>query len=663
LPVFVPKFRIDLWIHLALFAATFTVYFQTSTFDFVNYDDPDYVTHNAHVRGGITADGLLWALTSGDATNWFPVTRISHMLDAELFGLRAGWHHLANVLFHALAAMLLFAFLQRATHARWPSAFVAMLFALHPLHTESVAWVAERKDVLCALFWFLALWAYVRYTERPGLARYSIVLFAFGLGLMAKPMIVTLPFLLLLLDFWPLRRGPATKKADERKQSRLRPGKLSILLEKLPFFALSAAAAVTTIVVQKGSGAVEALATVPIALRLQNACVTYVLYLAKTLWPTGLAVFCPYPAEVPAWQPLLAGLAILAISGLVWAGYRRFPYLAVGWLWYLGTLVPVIGLVQVGSQSRADRYMYVPMVGPALMLAWGAVDVIRRWPRAKVPIAALAVAGCACCVPLTWTQLGYWRNSELLYDHALAVTSGNSLAEHNLGSYLLDIPGRLPDAIRHLQAALRITPDSASAHSDLGTALAKSGKPAEAIPEYQAALRLNPDSAIVHNNLANALQEASRLPEAIAEYQLALRFDPNYGDARQNLAIALRAPAPDSAEAHYSAGVDLSHAGRLTEATTQFEAALRMRPDFAEAQNNLGVTLTQIPGRESEALAHFQAAVKAKPDYSDARFNLGVALSQIPGRMPEAIAQLEAAYRLNPDPELRQTLDRLRSAR
>jgi tetratricopeptide (TPR) repeat protein len=636
-----PTPRIDLWIYLALFAATLLVYLQARTFDFVNYDDPEYVTQNSHVRAGITPEGLGWAFTSGDAANWFPATRISHMLDVQLFGLDSGWHHVTNILLHALAAMLLFAFLHLATQARWPSAFVALIFAVHPLHVESVAWVAERKDVLCAVFWFLALWAYVRYTARPDRGRYLLLLAAFGLGLMSKPMIVTLPFVLLLLDFWPLRRPPA-------------------LREKLPLFALSAASAIVTVVVQKSSGAVEALATVPLGLRIENAFVAYILYIAKTFWPSGLAAFYPYPVSLPAWQPVLAGVAILGVSAAILASFRKFPYLAVGWLWFLGTLVPVIGLVQVGSQSRADRYMYVPIVGLAIMLAWGAVDLLRKWPGVRVPIVALAAAGCAVCVPLTWAQAGYWKNSETLFAHDLAVTTDNSLAEHNLGSYLLDVPGRLPDAVRHLQTAARITPDSASIRSDLATALAKSGRPAEAIPEYQTALRISPDSAIIHNNLGNALQQTGHPSEAIAEYQAALRIEPTYADARKNLDIAHHAPAADSAEAHYNTAMDLSHAGRLTEAVTEFEAALRLRPDYAEAQNNLGVALTQIPDRTSEALRHFQAAVKLNPNYADARFNLGVALSQLPGRMPEAIAQLEAAYRLHPDPELRQTLDRLR---
>ena len=633
--------RIDLWIYLGLVAATFLVYFEARTFDFVNYDDPEYVTNNPHVREGLTWDGLGWALTSGEAANWFPVTRISHMLDVQFFGLDGGWHHLTNVVLHAAAAVFLFAFLRRATGARWPSAFVALIFALHPMHVESVAWVAERKDVLCALFWFVTLWAYVRYTERPGLARYLLVLAAFCLGLMSKPMIVTLPFVLVLLDLWPLRRAFS-------------------LREKLPLFALSAASAIATIVVQGSSGAVESLYTVPLALRIENALVSYVSYIVTMFWPRGLAVFYPFPVAMAAWQPVVAALAIACVSGLVWAGYRKYPYLAAGWFSYLGTLVPVIGLVQVGSQSHADRYMYVPMVGLLIMLAWGAADALRKFPAARMAIAGVA---CAVCVPLTWVQAGYWKNSETLFERALAVTTGNSLAEHNLGSYLLDAPGRLPEALGHLEAAVRITPDSASIHSDLGTALAKSHRPVEAIVEYQSALRLKPDSAVVHNNLGNALLETGRVAEAVAEYRLALGLNPDYADARNNLAVALRAGAPESAEAHHNMGVDLMRAGRVAEAAAQFEAALQLRADYAEAHTDLGVALTQIPARATEALAHFQAAVKLNPGLADARFNLGVALSQIPGRMPEAIAQLEAAYRLRPDPELRATIDRLRAGR
>ncbi len=632
--------RSDLWICLAILAATVAVYSQVRTFDFVNYDDPDYVTANPHVREGLTPGGLKWAFTSGDAANWFPVTRISHMLDVQMFGMDSGWQHEISVWIHALAALLLFAFLKLATGDRWPSAFAAMVFALHPMHVESVAWISERKDVLCAFFWFLTLWIWVRYVRVPSPSRYLLALGAFCLGLMSKPMIVTLPFLLLVLDFWPLRRG-----------LRIR--------EKLPFFALSALSAVITVLVQKQSGAVESLAALPLAMRAENGLVSYLVYLAKSFWPSGLAVFYPYPLDISPTELALAGFLLLAVSVGVWAATRKHPYLLTGWLWFLGTLVPVIGLVQVGSQARADRYMYVPMVGLAIMVAWGAPALVRN----QRVLAAAAALVCACFVPLTWAQSAYWRNSATLYRHTLAVTRDNMLAEHNLGSALLDTPGQLPEALEHLSAARRLNPQSASIRSDLATALAKSGRLAEAIPEFQAAERLNPNAAIVHNNLASALQQMGHTQEAIAEYNIALRLDPDYAEARKNLAIAQQSPPADSAESHYSAGVDLSHAGRLDEAIAEFQAALRLRPQYAEAENNLGVTLTQIPARASQSLPHFEAAVRINPAYADAQFNLGVALSQIPGRMPDAITHLEIAYRLNPDPELRQTLDRLRTGR
>lgn len=694
--------RQNLWICLALFAATFAVYSQVWHFDFVNFDDPDYAANNLHVRNGITADGLNWALTSGEAANWFPLTRLSHMLDGQLFGLRSGWHHLTNVLLHALAALLLFAFLHRATHARWCSALVAFLFALHPLHVESVAWVSERKDVLSTLFWFLALWAYVRYAERPQLGRYLLVLFSFCLGLMAKPMIVTLPFVLLLLDVWPLRRRLGSR----------------ILWEKLPLLAISAAAAIATYLVQRSSGAVRELGTFPLGMRIENALVTYIVYIAKMLLPIRLAVFYPYPPGLAAWQAVLAALVIAGISVLVLRSFRSRPYLAVGWLWYLGTLVPVIGLVQVGAQARADRYTYVPMVGLSIMLAWGAAEVPRRWPRSRPVLTALAAVACSCLVILTWVQVGYWRNSESLFRHALDVTDGNYLAHHNLGVALAEDPARLPEAIAHYEAALRIKPDYVTALTDLGSAWSKTpGRLSDAVAAYRAALRIAPDAAIPHNNLANTLSQIpGRLPEAIAEYEAALRIEPDYAEAHDNLGLALaglpgrlpeaivhyeaalrirpdyaeahanlanalaeipgRLPeaiaeyeaalriAPESAETHYNLGVALSKIdGRTPEAIAHFETALRIRPGYAEAHNDLGVVLSQIPGRLPDAISHFETALRISPDYADAHYNLGVALSNIPGRMPDAIGQFEAMLRLKPDPEVRRLLERLRAGK
>ena len=651
--------RADFWICLALLLATFAVYAPVRYFDFVNFDDPEFVRDNPHVRGGLTFEGLTWAGTSGESANWFPVTRLSHLLDAQLFGMRAGPHHIANVLFHGLAALLLFAFLDRATGARWPSAFVAFLFAVHPLHVESVAWVAERKDLLCAVFWFLALLAYVRYTERPAAGRYLLVLLPFALGLMAKPMIVTLPFVMLLLDVWPLRR---------------RPG----VLEKIPFFALSAAGAMIAYVAQRHSGAVGVLAAFPFGQRVENAVVSSVVYIVKMLWPTRLAVFYPYPSDIPLWQAGLAAVALTGISILVLRSFRACPYLAVGWLWYLVTLAPVIGLVQIGAQARADRYMYVPMVGLSIMLAWGVADLVRRAPRARPAAAVLAAAACLCCAVVAAAQVQHWRNSQSLFEHALAVTGGNYLAHNNLGSALEEIPGRLPEAIEHYQSALRINPDCAEAHNNLGNAWAQlPGQLPEAIAQYQAALRIRPAYVAAHLNLGTALMRTpGRAPEAIAEYHAAVRLDPHNAEAHNDLGRALaqspgRLPEaiaeyraalgadPDNAQAHYNLGNALAQfPGRLPEAIGEYQAALRAKPAYAEAHYNLAVTLGEA-GRTPEAIGEYEAALRAKPDYEEAHYNLGVILAKA-GRLPEALAHFDAALRISPDPNVQRLVDRLR---
>ncbi len=664
------------WIYAGLSLAILLAYLPVRSFDFVNFDDPDYVSANAHVRQGITPAGIAWAFTSTESANWFPLTRLSQMLDVEWFGLDAGMHHAMNVLLHAIAALLLFAFLYRATAAKWASALVAFVFALHPLHVESVAWIAERKDVLSALFWFLTLWTYVRYVEKPAAGRYAILLVSFCLGLMSKPMIVTLPFVLLLVDIWPLRR----------------PRTLTLLREKVPFFALSAASATITYLAQAASGAVEALSA-PFVLRVENALVSCLIYIWKTIWPTDLAVFYPYPSAIPVWQAIAAAVVLIAISVLTVRAIKARPYLAVGWFWYLGTLVPVIGLVQVGAQARADRYTYLPMVGLSIMIAWGLKDVVRRWPRTKNAIAGFAAAACALLTVLTSLQVRVWRDSESLFQHALNSTENNDIAEHNLGAFLMNIPGRSPEAVRHLEASLRIRPDSAKVHTDLGTALSSlPGRLPEAVEQYRAALRIAPGLAITHNDLGNTLTKMDMLPEAIDEYRAALRIDPSYAEAHNNLGAALarsgrlpeaiaefqealrlqpddelarqnlsraQAPAP-SADAEYSQGIALAKQGRTNEAIAHLQAAIRLQPDRAEAHNNLGVVLIRIPGRQAEAVEHFQQALRLRPDYLEAHVNLGLALADMPGQMLQAIAQFEAAQRIKPDPEIQNLLDGLR---
>jgi tetratricopeptide (TPR) repeat protein len=575
-----PGARGNAWIYVVLFLATFFVYAPVRHFDFVTLDDPEDVSANPYVRSGLTKPGIEWALTSGEDSNWFPLTRLSHLVDGQLFGMRSGWHHLGNVLLHGLAAAALFAFLFRATRRRWPSAFVALMFALHPLHVESVAWVTERKDVLCGLFWFMTLWAYVRYAERPQLRRYALALFFFCLGLMSKPMIVTLPLLLPLLDFWPLRRLAAQPLAQPDGHSRIAPISWSrAALEKIPFFSLSAASCVVTYLVQRSGGAVRAVTAYPLWLRVENAAVSYVIYIVRTVWPRGMAVFYPYRNDLPAWQAALAGAAILGISALVLFQIRSRPYLAVGWFWYLGTLVPVIGLVQVGDQARADRYMYIPMTGLAIMLAWGAADVLRRLPRLKTAAAVLASAVLVSWAVLTREQIQYWKNSEALYRHALDVTRQNYVAQDLLGLYLMPFPGRLPEELEHFRAAVRIKPDFADAHNNLGIALLKTS-------------------------------------------------------------------------------------GGLTEAIAEFQAALRVRPDDPEAHANLASALLRVPGARPQALAQYEAALRLKPDFEDVHYNLGIILAKMPGRLPEAISHLRTALRLNPNDEsARQALQQLLAAR
>ena len=606
----------DLWICLLLLAATLAVYSQVRNYDFVNYDDPQYVGENPHVRAGLTADSLVWALTSFDAANWFPLTWITHMADCQFFGMESGWHHLTNVWLHALNAWLLFVVLKRMTGARWPSALVAFLFALDPLHVESVAWVAERKDVLSAFFWFFTLWCYARYVERPGVGRYLTVLLTFSLGLMAKPMIVTLPFVLLLLDVWPLRRAPWAKP---------------LLLEKLPMVALAAGASVVTFLAQRSGGAVAPLAGTPIALRLENALVSYLVYIGDMLWPAGLAVLYPLPRTLPVLGVAAAGLALACISIMVARQLRARPYLAVGWCWYLGTLVPVIGLVQVGSQSHADRYTYVPMIGLTIMLAWGAAELVERRPRVRNAVVAAAVAACAASLAVTWFQIQYWASTETLLSHALDVTSDNFITHHNLAEYYLR-QGRNEEARQHDAEALRINPMYMEARLNLALALSLLGRPGDAEVEYRRALEQQPEGkqmALAHAGLGAALAAQHRTTEALPELELAVRL------------------RPESAEGHFNLGSALTELGRNGEAESELSTAIRIEPVDAEAHNRLAVALA-AQGQRNEAANELAVVAQLRPADAVSQYNLALALARA-GRLDEAIAHFSEALRLRPD--------------
>jgi Flp pilus assembly protein TadD len=528
-----------LLIYLVLAAVTFVAFEQLRNNEFIDYDDDHYVTKNHHVIGGVTGESVLWAFTTAHAANWHPLTWLSHMLDCELFGLNAGRHHLTSLFLHIANTLLLFWVLKRMTRAVWPSAFVAALFALHPLHVESVAWVSERKDVLSSLFWMLTMAAYVIYAERPSIGRYVLVLIAFGLGLMAKPMLVTLPFVLLLLDFWPLGRF-AWFDSESLRPDYQRATAYRLIGEKMPLFVLSAASCIVTYTIQKSSGTIPLKELLPLNVRVANALVSYISYVGKIIYPARLAVFYPHRYDTIAlWQPILSLLVLAVISvGVLYAARQRHRYLAVGWFWYIGTLVPVIGLVQVGEQAMADRYTYLPSIGLFVILAFGGAELIANRPYRKIALGACAGLVLAALLICTRIQVSYWRNSVSLFEHALAVTK-NNYTMHNALAFALGSRGRLDDAIRHYRQVLSLIPNSAETHFRLANALRLKGELSDAISHYRQAVQNKPDYAKAHNDLAYALREQCSLDEAASHFRQALETKPNLAPALNGLAQIL----------------------------------------------------------------------------------------------------------------------------
>jgi len=570
------------------------------------------------------------------------------MLDWQLFGLNPGQHHRMNVLIHTVNALLLLVVLERMTGQTTHSAFVAALFALHPLHVESVAWVAERKDVLSGFFWMLTLWSYVRYAEHPKWGRYLVVLGCFALGLMAKPMVVTLPFVLLLLDFWPLQRlqpfGVAKLQAPETSSHPMLVSLPRLLMEKLPLLALSVISSMVTLSFLKSWGTIELMDKLSIPARLANALISYGRYIGKMILPEDLSVVYPHPGSWPAWQVTGAVALLAAISLLVCGVIRRSPYLIVGWLWFLGTLVPVIGLVQVNPQSLADRYTYLPLIGLFIMGVWGAADLMARWPYRRVALGlggALVMAG---CMAVPWHQLRYWQNSITLFSHAANVTTNNAIAYYNLGQ-ALSIKGQLQEPMELYTAALRIRPDHGLAHNNLGLTLARLGRWQEATNHYAAAIRITPQNDLAHFNYGIALATLGNTEEAIAHYETALRLSPDNYMAHNLLGQALRTRnqtesaiahfsaalrlRPDYAEAHQNWGTALVSQNKLEEAISHFTEALRLKPNLAEAHSQLGLILAAL-GKTQEALAHYRQAVQLNPNLVEALNNLAWALATHP---------------------------------
>jgi tetratricopeptide (TPR) repeat protein len=618
---------------LLLVGMSLAVFGQLGGYDFINYDDEQYVTANHHVLGGLTGDGIRWAFTAMYASNWHPLTWLSHMLDVELYGLHPGGHHWTSVLLHVVNVVLLLWLFLRMTGDLWKSATVAALFAVHPLHVESVAWVAERKDVLSTMFWMLTMVMYVRYTERPNLSRYLVVALVLALGLMAKPMLVTVPFVLLLLDYWPLGRIRLESWSNPAERQMA----WTLVKEKLPLVAVVAASSVITYLAQAAGGAVRSLAVFPLGVRIDNALVAYVAYIRKMLWPSNLAIYYPHPgSHLPFWEVIGAALLLVSITILVLVMRKRKSYLPVGWLWYLGTLVPVIGLIQLGGQAMADRYTYVPMIGLFIMMVWGGADLTAGW-RHRGIVRALAVGLLfPALMGTAWLQVSYWRNSETLFEHALRVTTGNYVAHNNLGVALAQ-QDHLDAAIAQYTEALRIKPDYEKAHNNLGVALAQQGHLDAAIAQYTEALRIKPDYGKAHMNLGLALARQGRLDAAIAQYDQALVSRPDDEETHNNLGIALaRQGRLDAAIAHfsqsiriepndegarYNLGLAQAKQGNLNEAIVSFTRAIQMKPEDEKAHNQLGLALVKL-GKYEEAITHFSQALRLRPDDEAARRNL-----------------------------------------
>jgi tetratricopeptide (TPR) repeat protein len=604
--------RLDLVILLGIAAMTFGIYTQVIGHQFITLDDPTYVQENPMVNRGVTLAGLAWAFTTFHATNWHPLTWISHMIDCQLFGTNAGRHLLVNGLFHLANTLLVFCLLLRTTRARWPSALVAALFALHPLHVESVAWASERKDTLSTFFGLLSLIAYVRYAEAPSIRQYGWVAITLALGLLAKPMLVTWPLVMLLIDYWPL--GRFKSQAVERRlggASRSEAATATALVvEKLPLVALVAASAIITFLAQSHGGAVRTFAAAPIAFRLSNALVSYAKYLLLTVWPNNLAVYYPLaPIGIPAWQIIGAAFLLIGITAFCFFQRRIRPYLIVGWFWFLGTLVPVIGLVQVGGQTMADRYFYIPSIGLFIALVFGLADVAKSWRLASWLSAGIAGGILLTLAALTNAQLQRWQDSFTLFEHTLAVTPPNLHIEHNLG-LAMGASGRYDEAAAHFEKALQIDPNFYDGLVGMGVTREFQGRLPEAIDYFQAAIRSQPDGPTAHAQLGRALWKQNRDQAALEEMRRASELAPKDADIRADFALALEL------------------VGRIPEAIEQFHEALRMNPYDAEAHANLGLALL-ASGKPRESIPEFERALRLKPELTDAADNLRRAQAQL----------------------------------
>jgi len=656
--------RQHILISLVLVILCLVIYGKTLTHEFISYDDTLYVTNNWKVMAGLTLDSVVWAFTTSAVANWHPLTWLSHMLDCQIYGLQSWGHHLTNLVFHIANCILLFHVLLRLTKhpgENWvgPSALAAAWFAIHPLHVESVAWVAERKDVLSTFFWMLTMGGYALYVERPSVRRYGLVIVPFALGLMAKPMLVTLPCVLLLLDYWPLRRfepvaGPKNKITP--------PNYVAIIGEKVPLFALTILSSVITFVVQQRSGAVLSLDAIPLGARLANALVSYLRYVGKIFWPQHLSIYYPNQTQnLPVWLIALAFLALAAVSVAVLYSRKNHPFLLVGWLWYLGTLVPVIGIVQVGTQAMADRYTYIPSIGLFLMGAGFLHQVASQNPRLKSPIRYGALLSVAILTLVATFQVQYWRNSEALFKHAIEVTTDNAVAHNSLGT-LLHQEKKYKEAEAEYREALRINPKHSIAYTNLAGLAAESGRLDEAVALCKKAVEINSISKQGQYYLALFLTKQQKYEEALEHIEWAVWINPNdpnahlcHGsvllalgrteEAAECYRTALRLN-PYLAEAHSGLGDCLVRQGQGAEAESHCRQAIALNPGYAEAYDNLGSALASR-NRFEEAIAQYNNAIKINPGFVRAHFNLGSVFLNI-GRFKEAASQFRKVLELNP---------------
>ncbi len=580
-------------------------------YPFVNLDDFDYVVENKYVASGIHLKNIQWAFTSFHAANWHPVTWISHMIDCQIYGLKPWGHHLSNILLHSINTVLLFSLLNRLTGELWKSVFVAILFAIHPLRVESVVWISERKDVLSTGFLLSALYCYVSFAQSRELKHYFLALAAFALGLMSKPMLVTLPFLLLLLDYWPLRRI-ANQQASEVATSVRQPPVQTIsitriLIEKIPFGVLSIVSSIITVKAQSSS-AVISLAELPLSSRAANAIVSYTSYIGKMLWPVNLSVYYPFPSSIPTWKVAGSIILLTAISALALKYTRRYPYLAVGWFWYLVTLIPVIGLVQVGAQSIADRYTYIPCIGLFIAITWGGFEFKEARPTLRPVLTVTSSVLLLTLGIVAYRQVGYWSDSESLYRHALHVTKDNWFAHANLG-VALDEQGRFNEALPHFITTVQLNPQYSHSHYSLGISLRRLGRLDEAIKHYQTAVHLEPSFASARNNLANALLARGNTDEAITQFRVLVNLQPTDAKYRSNFADAL------------------DKRGLLEEALVQYREALKINPNSAQTHNNLGSIYYRL-GNMDKAAGHLSDAIRLDPSLTSAQFYLNYINSQ-----------------------------------